>query len=80
MKPMAYWIKRIALKSGEVVTERELHPDENIFEGPPLVVGDKLIVKCRGRTFEARVIWGNWPGREKNYQEDTIVPLRVEEI
>jgi|HubBroStandDraft_1064217.scaffolds.fasta_scaffold217189_1 hypothetical protein len=77
---MTYWVKRIVLKNGEIVTERELRPDENIFEGLPPVVGDKLMVACRGRTFEARVIWGNWPGREASYQADTIVPLRVEEI
>jgi len=53
---MAYWIKRILLKPGEIVTERELRPDENLFDGPPLVVGDKLFVTCRDRKFEARVI------------------------
>jgi hypothetical protein len=66
------------LKTGELVTERELKADENFFDGPVPVVGDKVTVTCRGREFEARVIWGNWPGR--HYSEDTIVPLRVEEI
>ena len=77
---MTYWIKRIALKTGEIVTERELRPDENIFEGPTPVVGDKLTVLCRGRKFEAKVVWGNWPGREASHPADTVVPLRVEEI
>jgi hypothetical protein len=27
---MAYWVKRILLKTGEVVTERELRADENL--------------------------------------------------
>ena len=76
---MTYWIKRILLKSGEIVTERELHQDENLFEGPTPVVGDKLLVSCRGREFEAKVVWGNWPGRE-TYTADQIVPLRVEEV
>jgi len=75
---MAYWIKRILLKTGEIVTERELRPDENLFDGPPLVVGDKLFVTCRDRKFEARVIWGNWPGRV--HLPNTTVLLRVEEI
>jgi hypothetical protein len=76
---MAYWVKRILLKSGETVTERELRPDENFFEGAAPVVGDKLRVMCRGREFEAKVIWGNWPGREEGREANTVVPLRVEE-
>ena len=79
MKLMAYWIKRIALKNGEIVTERELRQDQNRFEGLVPVVGDKLTMSCRGRKFEARVVWGNWPGRGP-YEAGTIVPLRVEEI
>ena len=75
---MTYWVKRIMLKSGEIITERELRHDENLFAGPAPIVGDKMIVACRGRKFEARVVWGNWSGRE--HSEETIVPLRVEEI
>jgi hypothetical protein len=77
---MTYWVKRIRLKSGEIVTERELQPDENRFEGLAPVVGDKITVICRGRKFEARVIWGNWPEREINLEAGTAIPLRVEEI
>jgi hypothetical protein len=62
---MPYWVKRILLKTGELVTEGELRPDENVFEGPAPVVGDRLRVACRGREFEAEVIWGNWPGRNE---------------
>jgi hypothetical protein len=43
---MTYWVKRIALKNGEIVTERELRQDENLFEGPVPVVGDKLTVSA----------------------------------
>jgi hypothetical protein len=75
---MPYWVKRIVLKSGELVTERELSPGTNYHEGPIPVVGDILEVNCRGRHFQARVIWGNWPGR--NHQPDVVIPLRVEEI
>ena len=77
---MKYWVKRIVLKSGEVVTERELLPTENLFEGKVPVVGDFLNVSCRWREFRARVIWGNWPGREASIPESAIVPLRVEEL
>jgi hypothetical protein len=76
---MTYWVKRIILRDGEIVTERELRHDENLFEGPAPVVGDKMTVTCRGRKFEARVVWGNWPGRETN-ENAMIIPLRVEEI
>jgi hypothetical protein len=75
---MRYWIKRIALQSGEVVTEAELREDENLFEGPVPVVGDVIDVRCRGREFQAEVVWGNWPDR--SHSPDALVPLRVAEI
>jgi hypothetical protein len=75
---MSYWIKRILLKSGELVTERELSPGENSFDGPIPVVGDRLQVCCRGRRFEAEVVWGNWLGRE--HASGVTVPLRVQEV
>ncbi len=75
---MKFWIKRITLKSGELVTERELLPTENLFEGTPPVVGDVVGVRCRGREFRAEVVWGNWPDRV--HAEDAIVFLRVQEI
>jgi hypothetical protein len=72
--------QRIMLKTGEIVTERELTQDENFFdESPAPVVGDEMTVTCRGRTFRARVVWGNWPGREAA-PTNAIIPLRVEEI
>jgi len=78
-RAMKYWVKRIMLKSGELVTERELLPTENLFEGQPPVVGDRLTVRCRGREFRAEVVWGNWPGRTATLPDSAIVPLRVEE-
>jgi hypothetical protein len=75
---MPYWVKRIALRSGELVTERELRPDENYFQGAAPVVGDVIKVRCRDRIFDAKVVWGNWRGRE--HGAEVIVPLRVQEI
>jgi hypothetical protein len=75
---MAYWINRIILKTGEVVTERELRADENRFDGLPPVIGDLVEVVCRGRKFTAKVLWGNWPGRV--YPPDVVVSLRVYEL
>jgi hypothetical protein len=75
---MPYWVKRILLKSGELLTEKELSHDENYFQGPAPVVGDVICINCRGRSFDAKVVWGNWPGR--NHAAETVVPLRVEEI
>jgi len=76
---MTYWVKRILLKDGELITERELRPDENLFEGRAPVAGEKLIVTCRGRTFEAKVLVGRFPDRPEP-TNDTIYPIRVEEI
>ena len=75
---MGYWVKRIALKTGEVVTERELRQDENRFDGPVPVVGDLIEVECRGRKFTAKVVSGNWPDRV--HPDDVLVPLRVFEL
>jgi hypothetical protein len=75
---MGYWVKRIALKNGEVVTERELREDENRFDGPPPVIGDLIEVQCRGRKFMAKVVWGNPSGRIVS--NDVVVPLRVSEV
>jgi hypothetical protein len=75
---MAYWVKRIALKDGEVVTEGELREDENRFDGPAPMVGDLIEVQCRGRKFMAEVVSGNWPDRV--YSDDAVVPLRVFEV
>jgi hypothetical protein len=78
---MPYWVKRIILKSGELVTERELRRDENRSDDPAPVVGDIITVTCRGRTFKARVITGNWRGRKiDNRIEPGVAYLRVEEI
>jgi hypothetical protein len=75
---MPFWVKRILLKSGEIVTERELRPDENFSPGEVPMIGDEILVTCRGRAFKARVVWGNF-GR-KDIPPDLVVPLRVEEI
>jgi hypothetical protein len=75
---MGYWIKRIALKTGEVVTEQELREDENLFSGPAPVVGQVIEVECRGRKFLAEVVWGNW--EHTPHLDNTIRPLRVSEI
>lgn len=77
---MTYRITRIRLKSGEVVTDREFAPTENVFEGKAPVVGELVNVRCRGREMQAKVIWGNWPGREIKRPQGKPHPLRVEEV
>jgi hypothetical protein len=76
---MSYWVKRILLRTGELVTERELRPDENLFDGRAPMAGDKLIVACRGRTFEAKVLVGRFAGRPEP-EANEIYPIRVEEV
>ena len=74
---MPYHVKRILLKSGELITERELGDGYAYSDRHAPVVGDILMVTYRGREFPAKVVWGNWPGREHGFD---VVPLRVEEI
>ncbi len=75
---MTYRVKRIILKNGELVTERELRPEENLFGGLQPVAGDRLKVTCRGREFEAIVVVGRFPDRP-DPDEKTIYPIRVQE-
>jgi hypothetical protein len=77
---MAFWVSRIVLKSGELATERELRLDENYFDGPAPVVGDRLTVLYQGRAFEAEVIWGNWPGLNEKRNPSDVARLRVAEV
>jgi hypothetical protein len=77
---MAYLVKRIRLKSGERVPEREVLAENNYSDGEAPVVGDEIVVRCRGRTFRAKVAWGNWPKNAGIRDPNKAVPLRVEEI
>jgi hypothetical protein len=77
---MPYWVKRIQLKDGQLVTERELKPTDNFCSGSAPVVGDIITITYNGRSFPAEVIWGNWPGREEGCEPSVVVPLRVREI
>ena len=77
---MPFWVKRVLLKSGQIVTERELRSDQNRHNGPAPVVGDIIRVECQGRQFNAKVIWGNWQGRDDSREPTDVVPLRVEEL
>ncbi|UUO30466.1 MULTISPECIES: hypothetical protein [Bradyrhizobium] len=52
---LPYWVKRILLKSGEIVTE-ELGRDANYFPGAAAVMGDVITVCCGGRQFDAKVV------------------------
>jgi hypothetical protein len=76
---MAYWVKRILLRSGEFVKEGELTRAISSYEGRPPVVGDEIVVRCRGKEMKVRIIWGNWPGRIAE-DDDTLVPIRAEEL
>lgn len=75
---MKYWISRIALKTGEVVTDKELREDQNRFDGPAPATGDVIEVECRGRKFMAEVVRGIPPNRV--YSEGTVVRFRVSEV
>ena len=77
---MPYWIARIILKSGELVTENELRTEHPMDQTLPIVVGDINDVVCRERIFPARVVWGDWPGRHQERDPCAMVPLRVEEL
>ena len=53
--------------------------DENVFDGKAPAAGERLTVTCRGRTFEAQVIVGRFPGRPE-LPVGEVYPIRVEEI
>ena len=74
---MPYWVKRIMLKTGELVTEKELSRDENFSTGPAPFVGDELVFTVRGRTLRS---WGNWNDGKVRNPPIWVVELRAEEI
>lgn len=76
---MPYRIKRILLKTGELLTERTL-PDGGILadaEAP--VVGDVVETTVFGRPMKVEIVWGHWAGR-RPHNPDAIVPLRATEL
>ena len=77
---MTYLVKRIVLKDGKLLTERDLDSRAYTFEGPPPVVGDVVEFPHDGRPLSAKVIWGNWPGQSEQRHPLEIVPIRVEEL
>jgi len=77
---MGYLVKRIKLKTGEWVPEPEVLAENNYAEGVAPVVGDIILVRCRGRSFRAKVVWGNWPVMKGIRDPQKPVPLRVEEV
>lgn len=77
---MAYLVKRILLKNGELVPEAEVLAENNHSDDQSPVVGDEITVKCRGRTFRAKVVWGNWPKNIGIRDPNKPIPLRVEEV
>lgn len=77
---MTFLVKRIVLKDGRLLTERDLDARAYTFEGPAPVVGDVVEINHDGRPLSAKVIWGNWPGQAGQRHPLEIVPIRVEEL
>jgi len=77
---MPYWVKRILLKSGQLLAERELPREDNLYQGPAPVVGDRIAVTHEGRVFDAVVVWGNWPGSNAKRDLSETPAIRVEEL
>ena len=77
---MTYLVKRIVLKDGQLLTERELDARDYTFDGPTPIVGDVIDVSLNGRPFSAEVIWGNWAGQSEQRHPLEIVPIRVREL
>lgn len=76
---MPYRIKRILLKSGEILTERALPDGGTVIQGPAPVVGDVVETAVRGHTMKVEIIWGHWAER-RSLDPDVVVPLRAKEL
>jgi hypothetical protein len=77
---MPYWVQRIVLGSGEVVAERELQGDENYSDAATPVLGDRMTVTCRGRTFVAEVVKGPTTAQQDEGLPAGVYPIRVSEV
>jgi hypothetical protein len=76
---MPYRIKRIILKSGELVTERTLPNGGILVDAEAPVVGDVVETVVHGQSTMAEIVWGNWADRRQR-NPDVIVPLRAKEL
>ncbi len=76
---MPYRIKRILLKTGEIVTERTLPGGGILVDGDAPVVGDVVETTVLGQPMKVEIIWGHWAERRQT-NPDVIVPLRAKEL
>ncbi|MGX8008101.1 hypothetical protein ACVDG8_003385 [Mesorhizobium sp. ORM8.1] len=76
---MPYRIKRILLKTGEIITERTLPKGGILIDADAPVVGDVVETIVRGQSMKVEIIWGNWADRRQQ-NPDVIVPLRAKEL
>lgn len=75
---MAYRIRRVLLRSGQILKERDLDAVCPVVEGHPPGLGDTMTVSLFGRRVPVEVIWGDWAGRTGD--PVAVVPLRVKEV
>ncbi|MER8566442.1 hypothetical protein NKH85_14775 [Mesorhizobium sp. M0924] len=76
---MPYRIKRILLKTGEILTERTLLGGGILVDEEAPVVGDIVETTVRGQPMKVEIIWGHWADRRSS-NPDMIVPLRAKEV
>jgi len=76
---MPYRIKRILLKTGEIVTERTLPNGGILVDGEAPVVGDVVETIVRGQPMKVEIIWGHWADR-RSRNPYVVVPLRAKEL
>lgn len=76
---MKYWVSRMMLKDGKILTEKDMPQDANVFEGEVPKIGDVLEVSFAGRSIRARV--GHYSQRFDNAPiMGSMYHVRVEEI
>lgn len=81
-----FWIARLVRKNGELLTEKIMPADKNIFHGPMPDLGDLLTVEFQDQKIVVRVIHYSGPAPEsspgvrKTVKNPRCYHLRVEEI
>jgi hypothetical protein len=67
------------LRSGELLTEKHMPHDKNVFEGACPEIDEDIIIEHQGRPMRVKVGW--WSKRNQNaHCMPNMYHIRVEEI
>lgn len=74
-----YWVSRLMLKSGVLVTEKDMPQNQNILREVFLEVGNEITIEYQGKKMLTRIGWINIRNESDPFNP-SMNHIRVEEI